>query len=55
MKSLTDKQKIFVFSKANGGLYVEPEPYPIKWPADTWLQRRRRELAEQEEGDKENG
>ncbi len=41
-------QRIFELSRTNGAVYVEPEPYPIKWPADTWLQRRRREIAEKE-------
>lgn len=46
---MSDIQRIFELSKHNGGAYVEPEPYPVQWPTNTWLQRRRRELAEQEE------
>lgn len=40
--------RLFELSKVNGGVYIEPEPYPVKWPEGTWLQRRRRELAEKE-------
>ena len=37
----TDWQKIFLASKANGGLYAEPPPYHwFDLPKDTWLQKK---------------
>lgn len=44
---MTDTQKIFALAGKEN--YIEPDCYtPVKWPSDTWLQRRRRELAQKE-------
>lgn len=48
---MTDTQRVFLLSPANGAPYIEPaeiDQAPIRWPADTWLQRRRKELAKKE-------
>ncbi len=42
---MTDYQLIFSSQREYGGVYVEPEAHTICWPKETWLQRRRRELA----------
>lgn len=45
---MTDTQKIFALAGKEN--YIEPQEIAvIKWPSDTWLQRRRRELAQKEE------
>lgn len=47
---LTPMQRVFALAQT----YVEPDPLDetVRWPVprDTWLQRRRRELAMKEEG-----
>lgn len=47
---MTDTQKIFALAGKEN--YIDPPEInaaPIQWPTDTWLQRRRRELAQKEE------
>jgi len=46
--SLTPAEVINLFhlSVVNGAEYREPEPVFIKFPSDTWFQRRQREVAE---------
>ena len=41
-------RRAILLSPANGAPYIEPElidSAPIQWPAATWLQRRRAEIA----------
>ena len=57
MKDLTDMGKIIRLSPAaSGAQYVEPEIVNQRWswPRATWLQRRMRELAHDDDGKDEN-